>query len=90
VTPAARVHLDRRIADERMTELQPHGDPPMWRHDFTGWQPMTWTMDAAGIVSRRWVRLDEVNWRDVVAVRCEQDTGRRIDIESLGEDYGDC
>ena len=87
--PDQRVMLDRRIAEEGMHELDPHGSPPAWRNEFDGWQPNAFTMDVTGAVSPRWVLLDEVDWTDVVAVRIERNWGAPINIDDLMRDDGD-
>jgi hypothetical protein len=84
-----RAELERRIADERMTELEPHGEQPHWADEFQSWQPLVWTMDAAGSVSPSWVLLDEVEWYEVVAIRMETPGGIDIDVIALMSDDDD-
>lgn len=85
MTPAARVHLDRRIAEERFTEIQPHGQAPEWMnlYDFV---PHAWTMNIAGDVSASWAHLDEVRWSEVAAVRIEDQWGNPLDPATDEED----
>lgn len=88
MTPAQRVTLDRRIAEEGMVELNPHGTEPDWSTMFDGWIPNAWTMTIGGDVPRMWTPLDQVEWRDVVAIRVERPWGAVIDVEEFGEpDY---
>lgn len=81
-----RPELERRISDERMTELEPHGTIPHWADGFQNWQPLVWTMNAAGFVPVMWTVLDQVEWHDVVAIRMETPGGITIDVEALGYD----
>lgn len=86
MTPAARVHLDRRIAEERMLELDRHGEQPTEIVDDVGRACTAFaiTMDAAGVVSRR-VPLDEVQWHIAVAYQLETVLGAPIDPDELDE-----
>jgi hypothetical protein len=86
MTPAARVHLDRRIAEERMLELDRHGEQPTEIVDDVGRACTAFaiTMDAAGVVSRR-VPLDEVQWHTAAAFRLETVLGVPIDPDELDD-----
>lgn len=89
MNPQQRVMLDRRIADERFTELEPHEERPDWASMFDIQQPKVWTMNSDGETSRSWTFLDEVSWRGVVAVRVETPYGLTIDPLDLDDDDGD-
>lgn len=78
--------LERRIAEERMFALTPPHEPPEWLCQFYTEQPLAWTMNAAGEVSRDWEWLDAVSWHDVVAVRLEWRNGAPIDPDELNDD----
>lgn len=82
-----RVMLDRRIADERFTELEPHEARPDWASMFDIQQPKAWTMTSDGTISRSWVYLDEVSWSDVVAIKIEDIYGRPLDPLDLEATY---
>lgn len=91
MNPQQRVMLDRRIAAERFTELEPHEERPDWAGLFDIQQPKVWTMNSDGETSRSWTFLDEVSWHGVVAVRVEDVYGRPLDPEELRAAYhGDC
>ncbi len=83
MTPAARVHLDRRIAEERMLELDRHGEEP---GDLDGVSSTIFVigMDATGKVSRR-APLDEVQWHTLAAYRLETVLGMPVGLEELDE-----
>jgi hypothetical protein len=82
MTPAARVHLDRRIAEERMLELDRHGEEP---DDLEGVSSTVFVigMDATGKVSR--APLDEVQWHTLAAYRLENVHGARVELDQIGE-----
>jgi hypothetical protein len=92
IAPAARVVLDRRIAEERMIALQPPFEQPDWFYEIRdlGFVPNAFVMDATGEVPRRWCKADEIDWSLAVAVRFETSWGKAIDLEELDddEDYG--
>lgn len=83
MTPTQRVHLDRRIAEERMLELDRHGEQP---DDLDGVSSTIFVigMDAAGKVGRR-APLDEVQWHTLAAYRLETVLGMPVAIEDLDE-----
>lgn len=87
MTPKQRVFLDRRIAEEHMTELPEHGAPPpgLEGHEDAA-ALLVWTMNSDGIADRKWMLADEVNWFGVVAVRMENRGGIEIDPLSYGEE----
>ena len=79
----SRTDLDRRIAEERMHELQPHGQPPEWLWHLGTEQPRVWTMHLDGTLSASWQWLDTLDWRDVAAIRMEYAHGQVIDPAAL-------
>lgn len=90
---SASVHLERRIAEERMHELSPDGSPPDWLWQFSSDQPHVWTMDRTGALSRSWEWLDLIDWRDVAAIRMEYAHGQPIDTSDLSDHmewFGEC
>lgn len=89
MNPQQRVMLDRRIAEERFTELEPHEERPDWASCFDIQQPKVWTMTIDGETSRSWTFLDEVSWRGVVAVRVEDTYGRPMDPADLDHNWSD-
>lgn len=86
MTPDARVHLDRRIAEERMTELQPHFEVPDGISLGDGLY--AFAMDAEGRLSRR-VPIDEVDWRSTTAIRLETAWGQPVDSNQIVDDDWD-
>jgi hypothetical protein len=87
-SPAIRVMLDRRIAEERMIALDPPFEHPDWLWTMLGGNgvPHAFLMDATGAVSPRWKPLDEVSWTDVVAVRIEDRWGNPLDPSDFEDD----
>lgn len=92
LAPNQRVALDRRIAEEGCIEIDPPFQRPKWFWQVHGYSfvPNAFVMDRTGVMSRRWVKADEVNWSNAVAVRLETPNGQPLRIEHLGaedEDY---
>ncbi len=93
IAPAARVLLDRRIAEERMVALHPPFERPDWFYEIVGlsFVPNAFVMDATGTIARGWVPADEVDWSSAVAVRLETSWGKEIHPDNFGldaeEDY---
>lgn len=85
MTPAQRVNLDRRIGDERMIEIDPHGAEPWEITSHFSWQPLAMCMTPEGDLLPGLILLDEVPWHRVAAIRLFQPSGPEIDIPELGE-----
>ncbi len=92
IPPAARVHLDRRIAEEGCIELAPPFERPEWLHAMTNlsFTPIAFVMAADGVLSPRWQLIDEVDWSRTVAVRLETPYGAPINIEAFDDGEGYC
>jgi hypothetical protein len=85
MNPAQRLLLDVRIAEERMTELEPHGE------DLSSLLPVrvdrVWTMNDAGVVGP-WHWRDAVPWHEAVAYRIEDALGNPVELDDYdGDDF---
>lgn len=91
ITPAQRVMLDRRIAEEAMLALNPPFERPDWLYAALNLsaKPIAFVMGADGVVAPRWQLIDEVDWHRVCAVRLETSFGLPVRIETLGDDEDD-
>ena len=91
ITPAQRVMLDRRIAEEAMLALNPPFERPDWLCDALNLsaKPIAFVMGADGVVAPRWQLIDEVDWHRVCAVRLETSFGLPVSIETLGDNEDD-
>lgn len=92
ISPAARVMLDRRIAEEGMIAINPPFQRPDWvvRFNRFSFVPLAFVMSGDGIVGRRRVLVDEIDWHGVVAVRFETPFGNPIDPADLCAYEGYC
>lgn len=77
MAPGARIHLDRRIIEERMIELDVHGSPPAL--GIGSHVTRIYTMDASGELARRWEFPDCVSWGSAAAFRAENWAGAIVD-----------
>lgn len=91
ISSAARVMLDRRIAEEGLTAINPPFQRPDWIVELNRFSfvPLAFVMTGDGVVGRRRVLADEINWHSIVAVRFETPLGNSIDLADLcnDEDY---
>lgn len=78
---AARVHLDRRIAEEGMYEIRPHGVVPDDCWPLCNLEPVhAFTMNEAGELRPGWQWSDEVDWSEVAAVKFETPWGIPLNV----------
>ena len=92
VPPAARVLIDRRIAEEGCIELVPPFERPEWLYAVSNlsFTPIAFVMDGDGVLASRWQLIDEVDWSRAVAVRLETPYGAPINIEAFEHGEGYC